>query len=121
MAWVYLIIASLFEVCWTFSLKLLDVKQIRQAHWMQVGLWRENGILLLPLIGYILFGIGNIYCFSMAMKTIPVSTAMAIWFGLALIGVKIIDTYYFKVPFSLNQLFFMLLIMIGVIGLKRSI
>jgi quaternary ammonium compound-resistance protein SugE len=56
----------------------------------------------------------------MAMKTIPVSTAMAIWFGVALIGVKIVDTYYFKVPFAYSQLFFMLLIIIGVIGLKRT-
>ena len=121
MAWLYLCIASVFEVCWTISLKLLDVKQMKQAHWMNLGQWKQNGLLLLPLVGYILFGIGNIYCFSMAMKTIPVSTAMAIWFGLALIGVKMVDTFYFKVPFAYNQLFFLLLIVICVVGLKRSI
>ena len=120
MAWIYLFIASFLEVCWTFSLKYMEFKKILKTDWRNLSHLKDNLILLLPLIGYIVFGLGNIYFFSMAMKQIPVATAMAIWFGLALIGVKLVDTLYFKEPFQLNQILFFALILIGVIGLKRT-
>lgn len=41
-AWFYLFIASLFEIEWTFSLKLLDFKKIKQANWNSSALKKEN-------------------------------------------------------------------------------
>lgn len=93
---------------------------IRQKDWGSFVNIKINFFLLVPLLGYILFGLGNIYFFSLSMKNIPASTAMAIWIAVALIGVKIIDTAYFKEPIHAGQVFYFLLILIGVIGLEKS-
>ena len=120
MAWIYLFIASLFEIAWTFSLKFMDFKKIKAIRWAVFFNEGENMRALAPLLGYIVFGLGNIYFFSLAMKQIPASTAMAVWLGVALVGVKLIDIMLFKEPFHYSQLFFFLLILVGIIGLKRS-
>jgi quaternary ammonium compound-resistance protein SugE len=120
MAWIYLVIASLFEIAWTFSLKFMNVKSIRALHWQGFFHQRENWMILAPFVGYVLFGIGNIVFFSMAMKEIPASTALAVWMGVALIGVKLIDISLFKEPYDLYQFFYMALIIIGIVGLKKS-
>src|SRR5882762_9742600 len=120
MAWIYLLIASLLETGWTFSLKLLDFKKIRLIEWHSFLRRKENLIILTPLTGYIVFGLGNIYFLSKAMKVIPASTAMAAWLGVALIGVKLVDVLYFKESFQVSQLFYFSLILVGVIGLKLT-
>jgi quaternary ammonium compound-resistance protein SugE len=56
----------------------------------------------------------------MAMKQIPASTALAVWMGVALIGVKLVDISVFKEPYDLYQFFYMALIIIGIVGLKRG-
>ena len=121
MAWIYLLIASILEVGWTISLKLLDfgkLKNISFANFFSV----ENGRgFIFPLLGYIFFGLANTYFFSMAMKDIPASTALAIWLGVAMIGIKIIDTVFFQEPVHFSQLICFLLILAGVIGLKSNI
>lgn len=118
--WFFLLIASLFEVAWTLSLKFLDFKKLKEADWNSFFTRKENFVLLLPLAGYIIFGLLNSYFFSIAMKSIPASTAMAIWLGMALIGIKIIDVVFFKEMLPPSQVFYVLLIIIGVIGLKIS-
>ena len=120
MAWIYLLIASLFEIAWTFSLKFMDVKKLKAIHWP--GLFAKRGywIVLAPFAGYILFGVGNIIFFSMAMKQIPASTAMAVWMGATLIGIRLVDISVFKEPYDLYQFFYMGLIIIGIAGLKRG-
>ena len=74
----------------------------------------------MPVLGYVLFGIGNIIFFSMAMKKIPPSTAFAVWLGVAMAAAKLIDVTVFKQPYSFTQIFFILLILAGVLGLKMS-
>jgi quaternary ammonium compound-resistance protein SugE len=54
----------------------------------------------------------------MAFKEMPVSIAFGAWTGLALIFNVILDTYYFKEAFSLMHFIFLLMILIGIIGLK---
>lgn len=120
MAWIYLLVASVFEIAWTFSLKFMDVKKIRAIHWQGFFNRRENWIILVPFIGYIVFGIGNILFFSMSMKQIPATTALAVWMGATLIGVKLVDVGFFKDTFAPLQLFYLALILIGIIGLKRG-
>jgi quaternary ammonium compound-resistance protein SugE len=78
----------------------------------------DNLILLAPGFCYILFGVGNIIFFSKAMNDIPASVAFACWMAVALVGVKLIDTFVLKVPFSMPHLLFIGLILVGIIGLK---
>lgn len=121
MAWIYLLVASLFEIAWTFSLKFMDVKKMKAIHWTGFFSKKENWVILAPFAGYILFGLANIVFFSMAMKQIPASTALAVWMGVTLIGVKLVDVTVFKESYNGYQLLYMGLILIGIVGLKRSV
>jgi len=121
MAWIYLLVASLFEIAWTFSLKFMDVKKFKAIHWPGFFSKKENWVILVPFAGYILFGLANIVFFSMAMKQIPASMALAVWMGVALIGVKLVDVTVFKESYNGYQFLYMGLIIIGIVGLKRSV
>ncbi|MEM7104837.1 MAG: SMR family transporter [Bacteroidota bacterium] len=118
MHWIYLVFASIMEVCWIYSIKYLSISKIKQISWSEFFSSPEPFQTLLPLLGYIGFGIANIILFAMAMKGISASTAFGVWMGLALIGSKIIDVTYFGEPFSYKQIIFMGFILIGIIGLK---
>jgi quaternary ammonium compound-resistance protein SugE len=120
MAWIYLIVASLLEIAWTYSLKFTNFQRLRSIHWQGFFQKKENLTILAPFAGYLIFGIGNIIFFSMAMKQIPASTALAIWMGIVVVGVKLVDIGIFKEPSNLYQFFYMTLIIIGIIGLKRN-
>jgi quaternary ammonium compound-resistance protein SugE len=120
MAWFYLLVAALFEIAWTFSLKFMDVKKFRAIHWAGFFSNRENWLILAPFAGYILFGVANIVFFSMAMKQIPASTALAVWMGVTLLGVKLVDIAVFKESYSGYQFLYMGLILAGIAGLKRN-
>ncbi|HVU54108.1 MAG TPA: SMR family transporter [Puia sp.] len=119
MSWIYLIVASIFEIGWTFCLKFMSVKRVRTIGWSSF-LRRENLEILAPFAGYIVFGIGNIIFFSLAMKQIPASVALAGWMGLTLIGIKMTEIYYFKQPSNYYQFIYMVLILVGIVGLKRT-
>jgi quaternary ammonium compound-resistance protein SugE len=120
MAWIYLVIASCLEIAWTFSLKLLDVKKIRAIQFRTFFSYKENFLTLAPFLGYIVFGLGNIFFFSLAMKQIPASTALAVWMGMTLVGVKLVEINVFKGSYDWYQVLFMSLILIGIVGLKRT-
>ncbi len=117
MHWLYLLIASCLEVCWLYSLKYIDFRKIKSIEW-GVFFSGQEYMKLLPVLCYIVFGVLNIIFFSLAMRKIPASTAFAVWVGVAMAATKVIDIMVFKQPYSLQQLFFILLILAGVIGLK---
>lgn len=116
--WLYLMIAAVFEACWLYSLKFLDMKQIggvRPALLLQnMALWK----VFLPLAGYVVFGLCNIYFFSSAMKGISASTAFAVWMAAALIFAKAMDLLFFGESVSYPQLLFIVILLVGIIGLK---
>lgn len=117
-AWVYLFIASCMEVCWIYSLKMLDIKRIGQIKVATVFTDSAPWQALMPLLGYIAFGVANIYFFSQSMKTIPASTAFAVWMGLALIFSKAVGILVFKEAFNTQQLVFTAVVLVGIVGLK---
>jgi quaternary ammonium compound-resistance protein SugE len=118
--WFLLALASCLEVCWIFSVKFLDVKKILKIDWKNFFLDSQGIMTLAPLIGYVFFGVTNIVLFSIAIKKIPASTAFAVWMSLALVGAKAVELIGFKHQFSWSNLFFVLLILIGIIGLKST-
>ena len=120
MAWIYLLIASTCEICWIYSLKYFSLKKLLSFKISLLFTSKENMLLLAPGVGYILFGVCNIIFFSKAMKLIPASVAFAIWMAVALIGVKLVDVLVLKESVSLAQILFILLILIGIVGLKIS-
>lgn len=74
--------------------------------------------MLIPFVGYILFGLANIYLFSLAIKQIPTATAFAVWTAVTLIFIKIAELMFLGQRISWIEMFFMLLIMAGIMGLK---
>ena len=120
MAWLYLIIAAVFEIAWTFSLKFLDFKKIGAIRWQLFFRNKEQLLVVAPLLGYILFGLANVFFFSLATKHISTSTALAVWMGIALIGVKLVDISIFKEAWHPSQFFYLALIVAGIIGLKSG-
>ncbi len=105
MAWVYLIIAGIFEWGWPVGLKL--------------GL-AETGLRW----GWITFA-GVCMAFSgalllIAQKTIPMGTAYAVWTGIGAVGTFLLGIWLFSEAANLARFFFVGLIIVGILGLKMS-
>jgi quaternary ammonium compound-resistance protein SugE len=101
MAWIYLFIAGLFEIGWA------------------VGLKYTNGFTKLwPSVITVIIMILSFYFLSSAVKTIPIGTAYAIWTGIGAVGTAILGIFLFGESKEFIRLFFILLIIIGVVGLK---
>lgn len=119
MAWIYLIIAAALEACWMFSLKFLSFSKFKTLTFDNF-IKSEGLIIWLPLAGYIVFGIANTYYFALAMKSIPTAIAFAIWTAVSIMFIKIADIAFFESKISLGELFFLGIIIVGIIGLKMS-
>jgi quaternary ammonium compound-resistance protein SugE len=96
------------------------MRKIGEISWRNLQKDYTQLISLVPLAAYLFFGLTNVILFSMAMRKIPASTAFAVWMALALVVSKIVEVTYFKETFSWATVFFILLILIGVIGLKTT-
>lgn len=103
MSWVYLIIAGIFEVIWAMGLKSSQ------------GFTRLYPSLI-TLVGMII----SFYLLSLAIKTLPIGTAYAVWTGIGAIGSVICGIMLFNEPFNTSRIVFLTLILIGIIGLKFS-
>ncbi|MCU0328481.1 MAG: SMR family transporter [Chitinophagales bacterium] len=118
MVWIYILIAAFTEVCWSTSLKYLSFANIKSS-FIADGLLSSNFFMqLLPLLGYIVFGLASVYLISLAFKEIPVSMALSSWMGLALILQTLVDIFWFRVSFQPIQFVFIGLIIIGVFGTR---
>lgn len=101
MAWVYLIIAGVFEVVWAIGLKY--------SH----GFTRLYPSLI--TIGGMLI---SFYLLSLATKSLPLGTAYAIWTGIGALGAVLLGIVLFNEPLNISRIIFLCLILIGIIGLK---
>jgi quaternary ammonium compound-resistance protein SugE len=59
-------------------------------------------------------------CWIMSMKHIPLSTAYLVWLGFDALIMMFLSVLIFNETFSLSKCFFMLLILVGCIGLTLS-
>lgn len=120
MHWFYLFIAAILETAWTYSIKFLTFKDVLTLRVHNFYLPDKLLPVVLPFLGYIFFGIGNIYFFSLAMKTIPTATAFAVWTASTLILMKMADSFIFQQTTSWADIFYSVLIIVGIIGLKTG-
>lgn len=118
MAWIYLIIAAAFEAAWTFSLKLMKFSDLKALRWNSALSIQQGLPVWLPFAGYVLFGIGNIYFFSLAIKLVSPAIAYAVWTAITLILIKVCEMTLFDQKLSWQEFFCMLLIMTGIMGLN---
>ena len=104
MAWVYLIIAGVFEIGWPIGLKMA---QTPGKLMLGIGI----AILCMVLSGYLLF---------MAQKDIPMGTAYAIWTGIGAAGAFIVGIFLYNDPVGAMRIFGVLLIISGVVVLRLA-
>lgn len=118
MSWIYLLIAAAFEALWVFCVKFIDWSAIKKFPFSDLKSIPHYITTIYPLVGYIAFGILNVYFFSIAMRNISASVSLAVWMSTSLIFVKLIEVFYFSEAISTLQLGCFVLIIVGVIGLK---
>ncbi len=102
MNWLYLITAGLFEIGWPLGFKLSETSSPKI-------LWIAFAAVSMGISGYFLW---------MAQKTIPIGTAYAVWTGIGAVGTFLIGILFFKDPAGLLRILSVMLIILGVIGLK---
>ena len=101
MAWLYLLIAGIFEIFWAVGIKYC------------------NGLkITLPLILVIISMSFSMVFLGLATKTIPMSIAYAVWTGIGIVGVFTYGLLVLKDPISASSIVFVGMILIGIIGLK---
>jgi len=119
-AWIFLLIAAGFEAAWTYSLKKVSLNSLKLAiseySLFSVPVGREMGYLLL----YLALGGANIYFLSLSLKSIPLTLAIASWTAISLVFIKLFDVFVLKTPTNSLEVFFLTLIIVGIIGLKFS-
>jgi len=98
-------------------MKYLDFGKVKEVF---VDFQVSKLVDLLPLLGFILFGIGNAFFYSLAIKTISASTAFAVFIGIALIGTQLIEIFFYKEPFNAWQIVFLGMIIVGIVGIKLT-
>ena len=101
MAWVCLFFASLFEIGWAIGLK-----------------YSQGFTRLWPSVLTICAMITSMGLLAFAVRTIPVGTGYAVWTGVGAVGTAVLGMFLFEEPATPSRLFFLLLIVGGVIGLK---
>jgi quaternary ammonium compound-resistance protein SugE len=116
--WAFLAIAALFEAAWTFSLKYMQFSDLKKLSWHNFYQPGTGLRILIPFAGYIFFGIANVYFFSLATKQIPIAVAFAVWTGISIVLIKVAEVSFLQQKIIFTELFFILLIMAGIIGLK---
>ena len=103
MAWVYLVIAGLFECGWAIGLK-----------------YTEGFTRIVPSLLTVSAMALSFWLLSTAMKSIPVGTAYAVWTGIGAVGVAILGMFLFGESRDIIRITCLLLIVSGILGLKLA-
>ena len=101
MSWTNLVIAGFFEVFWAATMKMSNG-------------FSKLSFSILTIIGMILI----FFFLSQATKHLNLSIAYPVWTGIGAVGSIIIGVIIFKDQLSIATWFFVLLLLIGIIGIK---
>lgn len=99
--WLIVVIAGLMETGWALGLK-----------------YSEGFTRLWPSVATIVLALGSFYLLSVAMKTLPVGTAYAVWVGIGAVGTAIAAVFLFQEPVNAMRVLGVLLILAGIAALK---
>ncbi|RYG85032.1 MAG: quaternary ammonium compound efflux SMR transporter SugE [Alphaproteobacteria bacterium] len=101
MAWVYLVVAGLFEIGWAIGLKYTE------GFTRLVPTTLTAGAMIISVV---LLGI--------ALRDLPVGTGYAVWTGIGTVGTAILGMVLFQDPATAVRLVSIGLIVAGIAGLK---
>jgi len=101
MKWLILLLAGIFEIIWAIAMKY------------------SNGfsILIPSAITAITYVLSAIFL-ALALKNLPLGIAYVMWVGFGIVGTTILGVLLFHEKLTLFQMLSIILIIIGIIGLK---
>jgi len=103
MSWVWIIIASMFEISWAVGLKYSQgFTQLKATIFTIVTM----------ILSYVFLSLG--------VKNLPIGTAYAVWTGIGAVGTAVYGIIYFNESKDLMRVFFIFLIVVGIIGLRLT-
>lgn len=100
MSWIFLILAIVFEVIGTSTLKM-----IRNPFSIQT---------VLMVLAYM----SSMFMLSLTLKRMDIGVAYAIWSGLGITAIEVIGAVFYKESLSLPKIVFISFILIGTVGLN---
>lgn len=103
MAWLYLILAGLFEMGWPLGFKLAN--PCPRYHFLFLAL----SVVSMGVSGWLLY---------VAQRTIPMGTAYMIWTGIGGVGTVVLGIVFFHDAVTFWRMFFLSLVFVGIVGLK---
>jgi len=101
MAWIILFVAGLFEIGWAVGLK-----------------YTEGFTRLWPTVGTGVSLVLSMALLGLALKTLPLGTAYAVWTGIGAVGTALFGILVLKEPATAARLVCLCLIVAGILGLK---
>ncbi len=101
MAWIYLLVAGILEIGWATGLKYTE-------GWTKLTPSLLTGAAM--IVGF--------YFLSLALKTLPIGTAYAIWTGIGAVGTAILGIFLFGESSDWKRIVCIFLIVSGIVGLK---
>jgi quaternary ammonium compound-resistance protein SugE len=101
MGWVYLVLAGVVEVGFTTFLKLAD------------GFSKPW-----PSAGFVACALGSLGLLALALRTIPLGTAYAVWTGIGALGTALVGILFYGDPCDAPRLFFLATLVASVVGLR---
>ncbi len=103
MAWLILVVAGLLEVGWAIGLKYTD------------GFTQP-----LPTVATVAAMVASLWLLGIAMQSLPVGTAYAVWVGVGAVGTVILGIVLFDESANAGRLLSVALIIAGIVGLKLA-
>jgi quaternary ammonium compound-resistance protein SugE len=104
MAWVYLVLAGLFEIGWPVGLKMAQLAETRITG-------GTIAVFCLTVSGLLLW---------LAQKQIPIGTSYAVWTGIGAAGTFLVGVLFYGDPTSIGRFLGVTLIITGVATLKLA-
>ncbi|WP_332685169.1 quaternary ammonium compound efflux SMR transporter SugE [Bosea sp. (in: a-proteobacteria)] len=101
MAWTYLFFAGLFEIGWAIGLK-----------------YTHGFTRLIPTVLTVASMVVSLGLLGLALKSLPLGTAYAIWTGIGTVGTAVLGIVLFGEPATVLRLLCIGLIVSGIVGLK---
>ena len=103
MNWIILVVSGLFETVWAIALG-------KSAGFSRL-------VPSLVFFGALVMSMGGL---AYAMRTIPVGTGYAVWVGIGAVGTAVFGMLFLNEPATVARLLCLLLIVVGVVGLKLA-
>lgn len=103
MSWVYLVIAGLFEVGWAIGLK-----------------YTQGFTKPVPTVLTGIAIVASMWLLALAVKTLPIGTAYAVWVGIGATGAAILGVVLFGDALTFGRSVFLLMLVVSIIGLKLT-